>query len=262
MTAATLEEAIAIQNEVDYGLTAGLHSLSRSEIEAWIDSVQAGNLYVNRSITGAIVQRQPFGGWKKSAVGAGTKAGGPNYLMGLGGWESRASTVSAEPVPAAQPLLEAAAAAAEESGLDDGDLAFLQRSAASDATACASEFGSAKDVSALSAERNVLRYVPLPVTVRLSEGEPLAALLRVLLAAAAAGSEVRVSSAVELTRAVGTAARLMAASVTVEDDAAWLASATPAGSMSRAACGARVSAPASSAAPPTTSPSTSARSSA
>ncbi|MBG6182526.1 RHH-type proline utilization regulon transcriptional repressor/proline dehydrogenase/delta 1-pyrroline-5-carboxylate dehydrogenase [Arthrobacter sp. CAN_A214] len=225
MTAETLEEAIAIQNEVDYGLTAGLHSLNPSEIEAWIDSVQAGNLYVNRSITGAIVQRQPFGGWKKSAVGAGTKAGGPNYLMGLGGWESRASTVSAEPVPAAQPLLEAAASAAEESGLDDGDLAFLQRSAASDATAWASEFGTAKDVSALSAERNVLRYLPLPVTVRLSEGEPVAALLRVLLAAAAAGSEVRISSAVELTSAVGTAARLLAVAVTVEDDDSWLASA-------------------------------------
>ena len=46
--------------------------------------VEAGNLYVNRGITGAIVQRQPFGGWKRSSVGAGTKAGGPNYLIGLG----------------------------------------------------------------------------------------------------------------------------------------------------------------------------------
>ncbi|HBH57837.1 MAG TPA: 1-pyrroline-5-carboxylate dehydrogenase, partial [Arthrobacter bacterium] len=83
MTADTLEEAIAIQNQIEYGLTAGLHSLDPEELGTWLDSIQAGNLYVNRGITGAIVQRQPFGGWKKSAVGAGTKAGGPNYLAGL-----------------------------------------------------------------------------------------------------------------------------------------------------------------------------------
>nr|WP_278259954.1 aldehyde dehydrogenase family protein [Nocardioides convexus] len=73
-----LDEAIAIQNQVDYGLTAGLHSLDRAEIETWVDRVEAGNAYVNRSTVGAIVRRQPFGGWKKSAVGAGTKAGGPS----------------------------------------------------------------------------------------------------------------------------------------------------------------------------------------
>ncbi|MFC6258620.1 aldehyde dehydrogenase family protein, partial [Kocuria oceani] len=87
MTAETLEEAVAIQNEVDYGLTGGLHSLDPEEIGYWLEHVQAGNVYVNRGITGAIVQRQPFGGWKKSAVGPGTKAGGPSYLMGLGEWE-------------------------------------------------------------------------------------------------------------------------------------------------------------------------------
>ena len=46
----------------------------------WRDRAQAGNLYVNRPITGAIVQRQPFGGWKKSCIGPGAKAGGPNYV--------------------------------------------------------------------------------------------------------------------------------------------------------------------------------------
>ncbi|OZV66002.1 hypothetical protein CA773_12860, partial [Neisseria gonorrhoeae] len=59
-----LDEAMAIQNEVDYGLTAGLHSLDRDEIERWLDRVEAGNAYVNRSTVGAIVRRQPFGGWK------------------------------------------------------------------------------------------------------------------------------------------------------------------------------------------------------
>ncbi len=83
MAARDLDEAIALQNAGDYGLTAGLHSLEREELTAWIERVQAGNAYINRTTTGAIVRRQPFGGWKKSAVGAGTKAGGPNYLIGL-----------------------------------------------------------------------------------------------------------------------------------------------------------------------------------
>jgi len=78
--AADLGEAVQIQNDVPYGLTAGFHSLNETEIENWRNRVEAGNLYINRGITGAIVQRQPFGGWKKSSVGPGAKAGGPNYV--------------------------------------------------------------------------------------------------------------------------------------------------------------------------------------
>ncbi len=80
MRAENLDEAMAMQNEVAYGLTAGIHSLDEREIARWRESVQAGNLYINRPITGAIVQRQPFGGWKRSSIGPGSKAGGPNYV--------------------------------------------------------------------------------------------------------------------------------------------------------------------------------------
>lgn len=80
MRAETLDEAMAMQNEVAYGLTAGIHSLDEREIARWRETVQAGNLYINRPITGAIVQRQPFGGWKRSSIGPGSKAGGPNYV--------------------------------------------------------------------------------------------------------------------------------------------------------------------------------------
>ena len=62
MTAATLGEAIAMVNEVDYGLTSGVHSLDPAEIDQWLTTIQAGNLYVNRGTTGAVVRRQPFGG--------------------------------------------------------------------------------------------------------------------------------------------------------------------------------------------------------
>lgn len=86
MRAAGLDEAIAWQNQPAYGLTAGLHSLDPAEIDHWRESIEAGNLYVNRHITGAIVRRQPFGGWKRSVVGPGSKAGGPNYVASLGCW--------------------------------------------------------------------------------------------------------------------------------------------------------------------------------
>ncbi|HRN29260.1 MAG TPA: aldehyde dehydrogenase family protein, partial [Terrimesophilobacter sp.] len=95
MRAATLEEAIRLQNQVDYGLTAGLHSLDADELRLWLSRVQAGNLYVNRGITGAIVRRQPFGGWKRSVVGATAKAGGPNYLVHLGSWKKAKATAKA-----------------------------------------------------------------------------------------------------------------------------------------------------------------------
>ena len=75
-----LDDAIAIQNDNAFGLTAGLHSLDEEEIARWRDRVAAGNAYINRAITGAIVQRQPFGGWKGSSFGPGAKAGGPNYV--------------------------------------------------------------------------------------------------------------------------------------------------------------------------------------
>ena len=78
MRADDLDHAIELQNAVAYGLTGGLHSLDEREIERWLDRVEVGNAYVNRHTTGAIVRRQPFGGWKRSSVGRGAKTGGPD----------------------------------------------------------------------------------------------------------------------------------------------------------------------------------------
>lgn len=221
MTADTLEEAIAIQNQIEYGLTAGLHSLNSGELGIWLENIQAGNLYVNRGITGAIVQRQPFGGWKKSAVGAGTKAGGPNYLAGLGDWISAESTATADIAHAGvRRLLNAAGPE-----LEPAELESVQRALASDASAWAEEFGTAKDVSGLSAERNIFRYRSLPVTIRLSEGEPLAHLVRTAAAGVLAGSALTVSTAVELPAQLRAVLTGLDVSVTVEPDAGWLASA-------------------------------------
>src|SRR5262249_39510843 len=79
MRAHSFDEAIAVANDTDYALTAGVISRSPSPIRWAADELRAGNVYVNRTITGAVVGRQPFGGYGLSGVGS--KAGGPDYLF-------------------------------------------------------------------------------------------------------------------------------------------------------------------------------------
>ena len=73
------DRALEIANSTDYALTGGLYSRTPSRIERATRDLEVGNLYINRTITGAIVNRQPFGGFKLSGVGS--KAGGPDYLL-------------------------------------------------------------------------------------------------------------------------------------------------------------------------------------
>jgi len=75
----TFAEALQVANGTDYALTGGLYSRSPANIERVKREMEVGNLYINRKITGAIVQRQPFGGFKLSGIGS--KAGGPDYLV-------------------------------------------------------------------------------------------------------------------------------------------------------------------------------------
>ncbi len=78
-SAGDFDEAIALANESEYALTAGLVSRSPAHIARAAEVLRAGNVYVNRPIVGAVVGRQPFGGHGMS--GFGQKAGGPDYLM-------------------------------------------------------------------------------------------------------------------------------------------------------------------------------------
>jgi len=77
--ASSLDEAIRLFNDTDYALTGGLFSRSPEHFERARRELVAGNLYLNRGITGALVGRQPFGGFRMSGIG--TKAGGPDYLL-------------------------------------------------------------------------------------------------------------------------------------------------------------------------------------
>ncbi|MDO5619199.1 proline dehydrogenase family protein [Kocuria sp.] len=193
MQAKDLDQALEWQNAVEYGLTAGIHSLDTTEVERWLDGVEAGNLYVNRGITGAIVQRQPFGGWKKSSVGLGAKAGGPNYLAQLGTWykagfHRETSGSSAHRVVSAvigSPELAAT--------LPEGDVEWLKACAAVDQMAWDQEFGVTTDPTGLTAEANLFRYRPRRVVVRAAEDAPVTDVIRVGLAAARSGSHVVLS---------------------------------------------------------------------
>lgn len=230
MTAATLDEAIELQNASAYGLTAGIHSLEPAEVSQWLDQVEAGNLYVNRGITGAIVQRQPFGGWKRSTVGAGAKAGGPNYLLTLGSWAPVHAELGTELRVEGLELAASTVVELSQAGIGFEDFDFVRRSALSDQSAWSTVFAPS-DLSRLEVERNILRYRPVPVTVRLSEGRPVAELVRVLAAAARAGAAVSVSSALPLPAALvahwgESFPAITVDNYTVETDAAWLARAS------------------------------------
>ncbi len=77
--AADLDEAIRLANGTDYALTGGMFSRSPAHLERAKRELMVGNLYLNRGITGALVGRQPFGGFRMSGIG--TKASGPDYLL-------------------------------------------------------------------------------------------------------------------------------------------------------------------------------------
>lgn len=162
MAADDLDQAIAIANSSEFGLTGGIQTLDPGEIATWCDRVEVGNGYVNRAITGAIVQRQPFGGWKASSVGPGAKAGGPNYLMQLGTWTSEA---------------------------DDSDPADGYRKV------WHSHFAVDHDSTGLFCEANILRYRPLVrIAVRTGPEATESDLALVRVAASLAGTKIIISS--------------------------------------------------------------------
>jgi len=79
LKAGSFDEALEIANDTPYALTGGVYSRTRSHIRQAAAELRAGNVYINRPTTGAVVGRQPFGGYGLSGVGS--KAGGPDYLL-------------------------------------------------------------------------------------------------------------------------------------------------------------------------------------
>jgi RHH-type proline utilization regulon transcriptional repressor/proline dehydrogenase/delta 1-pyrroline-5-carboxylate dehydrogenase len=200
-----LSEAIALVNQTGYGLTSGLESLDDREQEIWKAGLRAGNLYINRPTTGAIVLRQPFGGMGKSAFGPGIKAGGPNYV---------AQFMDFADVTPAVPTTPASVGA--EPGLADAQLSVLRHhlrelARESNATernealrvigalksydrAMKEEFGREHDPMRLVGQDNFRRYLPVHwLRIRVHPSDSFFDLIGRVSAAKTAGCRITVS---------------------------------------------------------------------
>jgi RHH-type transcriptional regulator, proline utilization regulon repressor / proline dehydrogenase / delta 1-pyrroline-5-carboxylate dehydrogenase len=165
MRARDVAHALELQNAVPYGLTGGVHTLDPAEIDTWLAGVQVGNAYINRHITGAIVRRQPFGGWKRSSVGPTAKAGGPDYLLRF-----------VRPQP-------------------QGELPGVESAKASYQHWWESLYATGHDESNLRSESNMLRHFPLDkVVVRAGQWTTSHEIDLLRLAAARTGTAIEVSA--------------------------------------------------------------------
>ncbi|NNE01016.1 MAG: bifunctional proline dehydrogenase/L-glutamate gamma-semialdehyde dehydrogenase, partial [Pirellulaceae bacterium] len=191
-----LEEAIEIVRRTGYGLTSGLESLDDREIELWKKSIAAGNLYINRPTTGAIVLRQPFGGVGLSAYGPGVKAGGPHYVLAL--MKVTDDKASSETSDATHPQLDHLLSwigVFEASDLMSSELATKLRAALdSQRRAVAEEFSREHDTVGLVGQDNWRRYRPVrATTIRIDSDGQLPEALIGVTAAAAVSAQVTLS---------------------------------------------------------------------
>ena len=223
MEARDLDHAIELVNATGYGLTSGLESLDDREQELWCSRIRAGNLYINRSTTGAIVLRQPFGGMGKSSVGPGIKAGGPNYvvpLMQFADADEVHSTLSSEDAERIQPPRKALPKILDQPHiiagrrpelLQDFYRAIVERAGTEPPaveqefrrvlSAIASyehwaheEFHGAHDHFRLLGEDNFRRYLPVePLRIRVHPNDSLTEIFCRAAAARAIGSRTTVS---------------------------------------------------------------------
>jgi RHH-type proline utilization regulon transcriptional repressor/proline dehydrogenase/delta 1-pyrroline-5-carboxylate dehydrogenase len=205
MRAADLDAAIALANATPYGLTSGLQSLDPEEQRRWVSGMRAGNLYINRSTTGAIVGRQPFGGLKASAFGPGAKAGGPNYVAQFMHLEPRQAT------PASGLVQVPTAPASIAPQVPDYERCFSMR------------FAAPVQLTRIDGQSNVLRYLPVTcVLVRLGRGASAWDAERILTAIRVVGCHVHVSAAEPATwhAALGVPVRVEAPEVLAAEVAA------------------------------------------
>jgi RHH-type proline utilization regulon transcriptional repressor/proline dehydrogenase/delta 1-pyrroline-5-carboxylate dehydrogenase len=189
MRAANLNEALAMQNGTPFGLTGGIHTLNPEIADEWLARVEVGNAYINRVITGAVVQRQPFGGWKGSVVGPGAKAGGPNYVAQLGRWQDDGIPARGDdPAPAVLARMRGIGQL-----LGAAERRWLDAAVRSDAWWQRHHFGVEHDPTALFCEANIFRYRPLGrLTLWVEADAKPAHIMRAFAAALAADCEIDV----------------------------------------------------------------------
>ena len=187
----SIEHAFTLMNQTPYGLTAGIHSLDEREQEAWLNHIEAGNCYINRTITGAVVERQPFGGCKESSFGKGSKAGGPNYLIQF--MQSEQTTL---PTERASPhaKIKTLTKVIEQNSTLATDLALWKASVGSYAFYWNEYFSKSHDPSLVIGQDNLQRYVPHDyIVLRGQKGDSLLDLLRIAAAALTCGTNLEIN---------------------------------------------------------------------
>ncbi|HOO56744.1 MAG TPA: proline dehydrogenase family protein, partial [bacterium] len=197
MKARDLDEAISIVNATGYGLTSGLESLDECEQEKWTDGIRAGNLYVNRVTTGAIVLRQPFGGMGKSAFGPGIKVGAPNYaIQFMDVSETAPPTGSANIMDRLQAKLvrDLHELKQSDSGIPENEINRTIVAISSYDLAYREEFSVLRDHFRLRGQDNIRRYLPAGrVRIRLSADDSFFDILARICAAKTARCSITVS---------------------------------------------------------------------
>ena len=206
MRAKDLKNAIDIVNKTGYGLTSGLESLDAREIEYWRENIKAGNLYINRGTTGAIVLRQPFGGMGKSAIGAGRKVGIHNYITQFMDFEELSEPKANKKTQ--HPMFD------NINRWIDNSLKGLYREFNTDFNKLKSalqsylenyenEFGVEKDYFHIRGEDNIFRYLPLNrVGLRVTKDDNVFEILSRVLAAHVCGVKLLISVGYEESSAI------------------------------------------------------------
>ena len=197
MCAKDLKHAVDLVNKTGYGLTSGIESLDARETDYWRENLRAGNLYINRGTTGAIVLRQPFGGMGKSAIGAGRKAGAYSYVTQFMDFEE----VSIPKVDKAHfhPLVDIVKNWNKEAqkGTHKAfkeDFSKLSVALQSYLKNFKDEFDVEHDYFKLRGEDNIFRYLPLErVALRVTKSDTLFDVMSRILAAKVSGVALHVS---------------------------------------------------------------------
>ena len=197
MCAKDLKHAVELVNKTGYGLTSGIESLDERETDYWRENLRAGNLYINRGTTGAIVLRQPFGGMGKSAIGAGRKAGAYNYVSQFMDFEEvsnpKIENVHFHPLEDVVKNWNSEALRGTHKAFKE-DFSKLSIALQSYLKNFKEEFDVEHDYFKLRGEDNIFRYIPLKrVALRIVKSDTLFDVISRIIAAKVSGVALHVS---------------------------------------------------------------------
>jgi len=191
MCAEDLDEAIDIVNSTGYGLTSGIESLDKREVDHWKENIKAGNLYINRGTTGAIVIRQPFGGMRKSAIGSGKKAGGFNYVGQFMDIHYKKTNLYES---CSSPYIEQMRIFLTRDTVFNDECESAMRHICHFAHWYEVEFLKEHDYAHIRGESNVIRYLPVKsVMLRLKDNDALDEIITTIMAIKMIGANIYIS---------------------------------------------------------------------